>query len=125
MKLQGAPGYRFFGDEETDKFIAAAGHFGNKSKSLVRHFAEDLGFEYMTAESKDEFKEVYPEFVSSENKDKPIIFEVFTDAADDREAFNIASSIEVSSSGMAKELAKKLLGNTGTAKVKRFLSGKK
>ena len=125
MKLQGAPGYRFFGDEETDKFIAAAGHFGNKSKKLVRHFAEDLGFEYLTGENKDEFEEVYPEFVSPENKEKPIIFETFTDATDDREAFNIASSIEVSSTGMAKELAKKLLGNTGTAKVKRFLSGKK
>ena len=79
----------------------------------------------MTAENKDEFEEVYPEFVSPENKEKPIIFETFTDATDDREAFNIASSIEVSSTGMAKELAKKLLGNTGTAKVKRFLSGKK
>lgn len=124
MKLQGAPGYRFFGDEETDKFIAAAGHFGNKSRSLVRHYAEDLGFEYLTAESKEEFEMVYSDFISPETREKPMVLEVFTDAADDREAFNIASSIEVSSSGMAKELAKKLLGNTGTAKVKRFLAGK-
>lgn len=124
MKLQGAPGYRFFGDKETDKFIAAAGHFGNKSKDLVRHFAEDLGFAYITASNKEEFESMYLDFISPDVKEKPIIFEVFTDAADDREAFNIASSIEVSSSGMAKELAKKLLGNTRTAKVKRFLSGK-
>lgn len=125
MKLEGAPGHRFFGDEETDKFIAAAGHFGNKSKSLVRHFAEDLGFDYITAENKEEFEKVYLEFISSNSREKPMIFEVFTDAADDREAFNIASSIEVSSSGRAKQLAKKLLGNNGTAKVKRFLSNRK
>lgn len=125
MKLQGAPGYRFFGDAETDKYIAAAGHFGNKSKNLVRHFAEDLGFEYLSAENKEEFEKVYLEFVSSQIKERPIIFEVFTDAADDREAFNIASSVEVSSSDMVKELAKKLLGNTGTAKAKRILSGRK
>lgn len=124
MKLEGAPGHRFFGDEETDKFIAAAGHFGNKSKSLVRNFAEALGFEYITAENKEEFEETYSIFASAEVREKPIIFEVFTDAADDREAFNIASSIEISSSGKAKQLAKKLLGNSGTAKVKRFLSNR-
>lgn len=30
--------------EDTDVYIAAAGHYGNKSKDLVRHYAEDLGF---------------------------------------------------------------------------------
>ena len=41
--------------EEADNYIAAAGHFGNKSHDLVRHYAEDLGFEYLTADNKEEY----------------------------------------------------------------------
>lgn len=125
MKLEGAPGYRFFGDAETDKFIAAAGHFGNKSKTLVKNYAENLGFEYISAASKEEFDAVYEEFISTEEKDKPIIFEIFTDGADDRDAFTIASSIEISASKMVKNLAKNVLGNKGTAIATRFLTNRK
>lgn len=50
-----------FGDD-TDKFIAAKGHFGNQSKTLVRSYAENLGFEYLTASNKDEFEAVYKRF---------------------------------------------------------------
>ena len=38
--------------EETNKFVAAEGHFGKKSPVLVRHYAEDLGFEYLSASNK-------------------------------------------------------------------------
>ena len=33
--------------EDADAFMAAGGHFGNKSANLVKHYAEDLGFEYI------------------------------------------------------------------------------
>ena len=32
--------------EDADPFVAAAGHYGNKSGELVKHYAQDLGFEY-------------------------------------------------------------------------------
>ena len=38
--------------ESTDKFIAAGGHFGKKSKSLVKNYSESLGFEYLSATNK-------------------------------------------------------------------------
>ena len=47
--------------EDTDTYIAAAGHYGNKSRVLVRHYAEDLGFIYLTASNKEEFKTALPQ----------------------------------------------------------------
>lgn len=73
-----------FGNE-ADKYGAAAGHFGNMSRALVKHYAEDLGFEYMTSEDKEGFNEKLPRFLCDEN-DKPIIFEVFVDYSKDSES---------------------------------------
>jgi len=75
------PGYAF--GESADMYIAAGGHFGNMSKSLVKNYAEDLGFEYVTASNKDEFEAVYAHFVSEEPSEKPMIFEIFADAANE------------------------------------------
>ncbi len=72
--------------EEADVFIAASGHYGSKSKSLVRHYAEDLGFDYFQASSKEEFLSVCDEFVSGENRSKSVIFEVFTESKLESEA---------------------------------------
>lgn len=67
-------------------FMAAAGHFGNKSKYLVKHLAEDLGFEYMTASCKEDYLSNLNKFVSPEITIRPIIFEVFTDSLDESSA---------------------------------------
>ncbi len=75
------PGYAF--GESADMYIAASGHFGNMSKSLVKNYAEDLEFEYITASNKDEFDAVYARFVSEEPTEKPMIFEIFVDAANE------------------------------------------
>ena len=72
------PGYQF--GESADLYIAAGGHFGNMSKTLVKSFAENLGFEYLTASNKEEFETVYPRFVTEEQTDKPIVFEIFAEA---------------------------------------------
>lgn len=75
------PGYRF--GAEADCYIAAAGHYGEQSPNLVRHYAENLGFEYLKASNKDEFETVKDYFLSSKLTDKPILFEVFIDYQDD------------------------------------------
>lgn len=75
------PGY-FLGDD-ADLYAAAAGHFGRKSPALVRHYAEDLGFEYLSASSKEEFLAVKDRFVSPVLTDKPILLEVFPAYNDD------------------------------------------
>lgn len=82
-----AMAYRLLG-EEVDTYVAAAGHFGKKSPSLVKHMAEDLGFQYLSASNKTEFHNVSPLFVA-EKSDKPILLEVFIDADNEGEALNV------------------------------------
>ena len=50
------PAARF--GESADAYMAAYGHYGKKSHDLMRHYAEDLGFEYMCAETKEEYLDV-------------------------------------------------------------------
>lgn len=83
-----AMAYRLLGDE-VDEYVAAARHNGNKSVNLIKHFSEDLGFEYLTASNKVEFEKVYKKFVTSELMDRPMLFEVFVSADDECEALNV------------------------------------
>lgn len=122
FKQSAAPGYKFFGDKITNKFIAASGHFGNKSFTLVKHFVEDLGFEYISASNKEEFHQVYLRFVEPQITDKPIFFEVFTENEDERNAFSMLTNLETSNTRKAKNLAKQILGDTGTKFVKKIIS---
>ena len=77
-----------FGDE-VDPYGAAAGHFGNKSPNLVKHIAEDLGFEYLTASNKEDFIGNLSRFMSASLTEKPMLFEVFTEGEDDALAYKI------------------------------------
>lgn len=121
FKLKNAPGHRFFGDEDTDKFIAASGHFGNRNSSvLVKNFSESLGFEYLHASTKEEFERNYVKFISSNQLNKSIVFEIDTTGADDRKAFEILSSLQVETSDAAKDFARKVLGNKATQFVKKI-----
>lgn len=88
----GHPGHAF--GEDADAFIAAAGHFGAKSPRLIRHYAEDLGFEYITASNKDEFLNVYRNFITPEPQSKPILFEIFTDSKDESNAIELMLNLE-------------------------------
>lgn len=109
--------------EDTDKYIAAAGHYGNKSKSLIKHYAEDLGFKYLSADSKESFIAVYKDFITSEDIGMPIIFEVFTDNDDETEATRIITGLNGEAGSGAKQLAKQVLGEKGVRALKSFLKG--
>lgn len=82
-----AMAYRLLGDE-VDKYVAAAGHFGQKSPDLVRHFTEDLGFVYLSASNKKDFLKIAPRFVKQPS-DKPVLLELFIDACDEVSALNV------------------------------------
>lgn len=113
------PGAAF--GEEADKFIAAAGHYGNKSHLLVRHYAEDLGYEYLSANTKEEYLQNLERFLTPEITDRPMLFEVFTNNEDESEAIRMMNTLNVSASGMAKELTKAVLGEKGKNMVKKML----
>lgn len=75
--------------EAADPYMAAAGHFGSKSMTLVKDLAHDLGFDYLPASNKDEFLSVYEHFLDSNISDRPMIFEVFTDTDDESQALSM------------------------------------
>lgn len=84
--------------EDADPYMAAAGHFGNKSVELVKSFATSLGFEYISASSKEEFHSNMSKFVNPTLSDGPIIFEVFTESEEESKAIDafrhIASDVK-------------------------------
>lgn len=102
---------RVFG-EDADPFMAAAGHFGNKSESLIRDYAKSLGFKYITASSKYDFDKVIGEFVASDSQDCPLILEVFTDSQEESKAVDAYRHI-------VKD-AKSLLKNAAISMVKKI-----
>lgn len=112
-----------FGDE-ANAFMAAVGHFGNKSKNLVKHYAEDLGFKYITASSKEKYNEVIAQFVDPKIA-QSVIFEVFTDHEVEDEAHlqvrNIVLDKKSATKKALKEMSEKVLGQGGLSKLRKIL----
>ena len=75
------PGSRF--GDEADMYISAAGHYGKQSCDLVKHYATDLGFEYLSAFNKEELDNVSARFLIPEVTDKPMLLEIFPHFEDD------------------------------------------
>ena len=114
-----------FGDD-ANKFMAAMGHYGQKSRVLVKHYATDLGFEYLTASNKEEYLKVMDRFVSPERLNKPLLFETFTDYKDESNALNLINHIVEDTSmptNVAKKMVKGILGDKGVKSLKRFVKG--
>lgn len=106
---------------DVDKYIGAAGHFGNKSHELLKHYSEDLGFEYLSASNKEEFEKVYSRFVS-EKKDKAILFEVFTNASDDDKALYMINHLQGATLKQAvKQEIKNIVGPSTVKAIKSIV----
>lgn len=112
-----------FGDD-ADEYIAAARHYGNKSTELVKHYSQDLGFEYMSASNKDEFLVNVKNLVKDDRK-KPIILEAFTDSKDESKALEIIKTLEYDTKGKiksdVKKIVKNIAGDKGISTIKRIL----
>lgn len=111
-----------FGDE-ADAYMAARGHNGNQSPELLKHYTQDLGFEYMSASNKSEFQENLARFTTPELTDKPMFFEVFTNSVDESNALHIVANAEMDAKSAAKGAVKNLIGEKGVT-VLRKLMGK-
>lgn len=117
--------------ETADSFVAAAGHFGNKSLQLVKHYAQDLGFQYIQASDKDQFEKVYENFLAPEITEKSIVFEVFTDSVLESEALemitnannnfmNVNENLKIKT----KQFAKNAFGDKNINVLKKIVRGK-
>lgn len=96
---------------DIESYISAKNHFGHQSPTLVRHYAEDLGYEYLSASTKEEFDQVYSRFVTPELTEKPMIFEVFTKVEDENEALYQIYNIEMSKKNKMKQAIKEVVGD--------------
>ena len=113
------PGAAFGAD--ADSFIAAAGHYGKQSRQLIKHYAEDLGFEYLTASTKEEYLSSLPRFLEKELTEKPIVFEIFTDSTDESKALQVVKNLDADATGAVKTMAKRILGKKGVSAAKKLL----
>jgi len=110
----------YFG-ESADEYVAAAGHFGNKSPTLVKNFSTDLGYQYMSASSKEEFEACYKRFITTDKLTKSIVFEVFTDSKLESSALETIQTLASSPEKQIKDMAKKVLGEQAFNKVKLII----
>ena len=107
--------------EETDNYIAAARHFGNQSPMLLMHYAEDLGFRYISATDKDTFKKNMEVFLS-EGLDQSVLFEVFTNCEDENQAlYDICHIKQLEGKQKLKEDVKKVIGESGVSVLNKIL----
>jgi 2-succinyl-5-enolpyruvyl-6-hydroxy-3-cyclohexene-1-carboxylate synthase len=125
FKLSVHPCYAF--SEEADKYMAAAGHYGAKSPTLVKHYAEDLGFQYFSATNKEEFLSALESFTNPQITDKPMLLEVFTNHEDENEALRLMTSIVNEPQTIQNKVVsaiRSVVGEKGVSVVKSIL-GKK
>lgn len=107
--------------QEADLFMAAAGHYGNQSAELVKHYATDLGFVYLSADNKEQYLEKAAVFFDASSGRAPVIFEVFTCSDKESEALRMINNSRHNAVGNLKNAAKSVLGENGVRAVKKML----
>lgn len=78
----------------TNDFIAAGGHFGAKSPVLVCDYARALGFEYLSADNKNDFQKAANQFLAVGST--PILFECFTGLSEESDAVRLLCGLDSS-----------------------------
>ena len=115
---------KIFG-EDAEPYMAAAGHYGNKSDQLVRHYAEDLGYKYLCASTKEEFLSHLSCFCQPHTQEKPIVFEVFTDTYSESDALKAIRSIKTDTTLALKNkmtnAIREVIGKSGVETIKKVI----
>lgn len=106
-----------FGDNAIP-YIAAEGHFGNKSRDLAKHYVTDLGFDYICASNKAEFLSQIKDFVRTGDSPKSIVFEIFTNPDDESDAIRLMRNISPDERSSFEKMKKETVDTS-----KRILSG--
>ena len=109
-----------YGDK-ANEYIAAGGHFGNKSPNLVKHYAQDLGFEYLTASNKEEYLANLERFVTPELTEKPMIFEIFTTHQDESEALQLMTHFETDAKHKLLSALKTIVGESNFTTLRNIV----
>jgi 2-succinyl-5-enolpyruvyl-6-hydroxy-3-cyclohexene-1-carboxylate synthase len=92
------------------------------SPTLIKHYAQDLGFKYLSASSKKEYLNNLEGFLSAFGGEKSIVFEVFTDSDEESRALELIRNSKKSYKRGAKVVAKKVLGERSIGFIKKALN---
>lgn len=115
----------YFLGEDADRYVAAAGHYGNKSHRLVKDYATNLGYEYLTASNKEDFKSLIDRFLTPEETNEPMLLEVFTETVDESNALeqtlNAITDYNYKMKQSIKSKVKNILGDTGVEVLKGLI----
>ena len=109
------------GNDMISMYIAADGHFGNKSKTLVKNYVENLGFEYISANSKDDFIKQINYFMNDKLSEKSIVFEIFTSSKDEDIALKTIRSLKTSQKENIKKIIKKIIPMKAKTRFKKII----
>lgn len=111
--------------EDADVHIAAAHHYGDQSRNLIKHFAEDLGFKYLKAESKEEYFSNIDEFVNPQLAEQPVVFELFPTTEQESESVRLLRNIQHSGyqkiEKKAKEAIVSIVGKETVSTLKKLI----
>ena len=107
--------------EDANRYIAAKGHYGNLSKTLVKNYAKDLGFRYLSAKDKTEYNKIIPEIISENIGDSPLLVELFIEDMVDAEAINLIQKLKKDTCTIVKSTIKDVIGNNGIRVIKKFI----
>jgi len=123
----------YFLGEEAEDYVAAARHYGNKSNVLVKNYAENLGYEYMTANNKESFLAVIDHFLSQELTNQPMLLEVFTETSDESTALqqilnfvegnDYSNRLVSKAKSFVKSAVRETLGDNRIKAAKEFFKG--
>jgi 2-succinyl-5-enolpyruvyl-6-hydroxy-3-cyclohexene-1-carboxylate synthase len=110
--------------EQTNEFVAAAGHYGPKSPNVIKHLAQDFGFRYFAAATKEDFNTVIPHYF---DKGSSIIIEVFISDKEEGEALSLLRNILPYHEGVVSSVKKAVIGTIGSENAQKLKSlfGKK
>ena len=107
--------------DRLDILIAAGGHYGS-----AKAWSESMGFQYMSASSKDEFLVNIVDFCSPaiSRFEKPVLFEIFTTVQDEQNGLKLlreANTIRTIKDS-AKDIVKKVLSQKTIDTIKRIIN---
>lgn len=108
-----------------DEYVAAGGHYGQQSRTLVKNYVESLGYEYLTASTKEEVMANKDKFLSPKIGDNPIVFEIFTEQENENAALyamvNLKKSVDKLAINAARKVITSVAGEEGFNKLKNVI----
>lgn len=102
-------------------FCSGKGHFGARSRNVVKHFVEDLGFEYIAADTKETFLGAVEYFTKSELTKKPIVFEIFTDPENENLSLKSIRNLKCDKKNQVKNRIKDMLSDKQRQVIKNVV----